>query len=454
MKIRIKDMPGRISGLWKSLVRRGKDRKISFALKTTAVYTMLFGVILVIVTAAAAASFTSYSMQSDNLERAASFLLSRLDDPRAGQFDFESFAEINKVYIEIASRDGVIASYGQAPGGGGRYLQTIRHLDKPNLRNVMIKVVSTERQQWSFGGIPQAGFVAVVLLLLAAAAAFGSLKTKQMLKPVYTMTQTARSITANDLSVRIHTENSNDELQELAETFNGMLDRLEESYEQQNRFVSDASHELRTPLSVISGYANLLRRWGSGDKNVLNESVEKIVEETGYMQQLVNRLLFLARADKRTQRVCPERFSLSELLDEIAKETRMIDSRHTLSVKVQNGIFLTADRALLKQAVRAVLDNSIKYTPAGGDIGIVCAAENGTVHLTVKDTGIGISEKDLPHIFDRFYKADEARTRSAGGCGLGLSIVRWIVERHGGRIEVSSTPGSGTSFHIFLPQNE
>lgn len=444
--------------------REARRIRIPFAFKTAAVYTLLFSLILVAVVVGLTSAYTTYAVRSQNLDKLASFVAGRYERPklpgpgadsRSSDFDtdpetgLKSFAEANRVYIEIKDTDtGRVAFYGDAGINVAGHMESVRRVNAPT-RHLMIRVVSSDHP--GLNGLSVGGFIALIVLLLLLSAVFGGVLIRRMLKPVYDMTKTARSITASDLSTRIDTVDSHDEFRELAETFNGMLDRIQESYEKQNRFVSDASHELRTPLSVVSGYANLLRRWGSGNPDVLDESVQKIIEETGNMQQLVDRLLFLARADRKTQHVRFERFSVTEMMKEILEETRMIDEDHRLTERIEEGVFLTADHALLKQALRAIVDNSIKYTPRGGDITISCRERGGRVELEVADTGIGISEKDLPHIFDRFYKADEARTRGKGSSGLGLSIAKWIVERHRGEIRVESKPGQGTRFTVCLP---
>lgn len=427
-----------------------KRCKASIVFKTAMVYVVMFGIVLVIAASVMSAAFVSYSAHSEELERTMSFVVSRLQSPAGQLFDFEEFAQFSKTMIEISDvRTHEMVRFGEEITDVSEKMQTVRRIDRPDL-HLMIKVVSTEYANAPFEGGIGIAYAFALAGLLIAAILLGSLSTKKLLHPVYVMTQTARSITASDLSVRIDEGNSNDELDELARTFNEMLDRLEEAYRKQNRFVSDASHELRTPLSVISGYANLLRRWGSEDPVVLEESVTKIIEETDNMQQLVERLLFLARVDQQTQAINPELFNVSELMSQITKETRLIDDSHTLCEQIDPGVTLTADRALILQAVRAIVENSMKYTPPGGTITLSCRAEGTQVCLSVADTGIGIEEKDLPYIFDRFYKADEARSRQAGGTGLGLSIVKWIVERHGGEIRVSSIPDHGTEFHILI----
>ncbi len=452
--------------------RRGagaKEIRIPFAFKTAAIYTLLFSLILVAVVVGLTSSYTAYTVRSQSLDRLASFIAGRYERPRlpspngssashAPKFEddtetsLENFAQANRVYIEIKNTDtGEVTTYGNSSINVAGHLETVRRVGTPS-RHWMIRVVSNENL--GFAGLPRGAFVSIMALLLLVSAVFGGMLIRKMLRPVYDMTQTARSITANDLSKRINTVDSHDEFRELAETFNGMLDRIQESYEKQNRFVSDASHELRTPLSVVSGYANLLRRWGSENPEVLEESVQKIIEETDNMQQLVNRLLFLARADRNTQHVHFERFNVTETAREVAEETRMIDEDHTLEDVIEEDVFLVADHALLKQALRAMVDNSMKYTPPGGTISISCRDRGGRVELEVADTGVGISNKDLPHIFDRFYKADGARTRGRVSSGLGLSIVKWIVERHRGTIRVESEPGQGTKFTVFLPKQQ
>ena len=440
-----------------------KRIRVSFAFKTAAIYTLFFSVVLVAVVAGLTSAYTAHSVRLQNVNRLAGFVAERFNRPQppdshSAEFEqdpedgLENFAQANQIYIELTDNDtGEITSYGDASIDVKGHMSAIHQSNTPT-HHMMIRVVSNE--DLGFTEISIGMFIGLIILLLLLFAAFGGLLIRRMLRPVYDMTSAARSITANDLSTRIETVDSHDEFRELAETFNDMLDRIQDSYEKQNRFVSDASHELRTPLSVVSGYANLLRRWGSKNPDVLAESVEKILEETGNMQQLVERLLFLTRTDRKTQPVHFEEFSMTEMMRDIEEETRMIDQDHTLTSSIQDHVILTADHALLKQAVRAMVENSMKYTPSGGTISIACRRRGDHVELQIADTGIGIAEKDLPHIFDRFYKADEARTREKGSSGLGLSIAKWIVERHRGTIQVESQLGSGTIFTVHLPMRQ
>jgi signal transduction histidine kinase len=260
------------------------------------------------------------------------------------------------------------------------------------------------------------------------------------------------SINAAKLDTRISVEETEDELQSLASAINSMLDRINESYRSQIRFVSDASHELRTPISVIEGYANLLDRWGKNDEKTLQEGINAIKDEASNMKGLVEQLLFLARGDNNSMHLQMESFDLSDLANDVLRETKMIDSGHDFNSHSQN-VLIYADKGLIKQALRILMDNAIKYSNAGGKITISVIPKDDVALLTVKDEGIGISPDAVPYIFDRFYRADQSRTKKTGGTGLGLSIAKWIAERHAGHMEVLSREGFGTKISIAIPVN-
>lgn len=279
----------------------------------------------------------------------------------------------------------------------------------------------------------------------------GSRASKKFLSPVYTMTETVKEISISALDKRLDVRGSKNELKDLAKTFNDMLDRIQLSVEQQNQFVSDASHELRTPISVIQGYANLLDRWGKDDKEILDESIEAIKSESENMKALIEKLLFLARGDKNTQKVEKQNFMLNELIDEILKETKMIDTKHNIQGDHNDVLEISADKKLIKEALRIFIDNSIKYTPEGEIIRLDSYKKDNSAVITVSDSGMGISSEDLPHIFDRFYRADKSRTKTSGGTGLGLTIAKWIVGKHSGEIQVWSKVDIGTIIKITLP---
>jgi signal transduction histidine kinase len=274
--------------------------------------------------------------------------------------------------------------------------------------------------------------------------------TKNVLYPIAEVTKMTKEIKAQNLNLRLNVTNAKDELKELIITFNGMMDRIENAYNKQNQFVSDASHELRTPISVIQGYARMLERWGKEDPEVLQESIEAIRNESGNMKELVDKLLFIARNDKDTLILTKEKFSLSEMMEELVKETRMVDEQHTIEGTVEPEIEINGDRNRIKQAMRIFVDNAQKYTEPGKTIAIGLKREGKTAILSVKDGGCGIAAKDLPNVFDRFFRADESRDRNKGGHGLGLSIAKIIVLRHGGKINVRSKVGEGSIFSIIL----
>lgn len=278
--------------------------------------------------------------------------------------------------------------------------------------------------------------------------------TKKMFMPIKEIIESAKNITGNKLDQRIISSDSYDDLKELSDTFNQMMDRIQSSHDKQKQFVSDASHELRTPISVIQGYINMLDRWGKDDKKILDESIEAIKNESKDMERLVNSLLFLARIDKNTQNLEKEEFRVDELIVELVKETSMIDTNHIIKNSNTENIIINADRALIKQAIRVFIQNSIKYTPENGEITLDSYSKGNSIYILIKDTGMGISKEDLPNVFNRFFRADSSRAKNTGGVGLGLSIAKWIIDFHGGIIDLRSVEGVGTKVIIRLPYKE
>ncbi|MCS3916200.1 heavy metal sensor kinase [Caldanaerobacter subterraneus subsp. tengcongensis MB4] len=277
----------------------------------------------------------------------------------------------------------------------------------------------------------------------------GYFVTKRALRPVDYMIKEVKDIDAKGLNKRLKVYGEEDELTRLAKTFNDMLDRLEESFARQNRFVSDASHELRTPISVIKGYIDMLDRWGKDDREVLEEGIKAIKKETLEMESLVEKLLFLAKGDDRSIKLERESFDLKEIAEEVVREIKLIYEGKNVSLKGEN-VRINADKKLIKEVLRILLDNAAKYTSKNGNIEIEIGSGD-EAYIKVKDDGIGIPEEDLPYIFERFYRVDKARSKDTGGTGLGLSIAKWIVEEHGGVIGVKSEVGKGTEFTVMLP---
>lgn len=241
-----------------------------------------------------------------------------------------------------------------------------------------------------------------------------------------------------------------EDLQGIEAAMNNLLIRMRDSYRQQARFVNDASHELRTPIAVIEGYANMLARWGREDEKVLDESITAIQHESEHMKHLVEQLLFLARGDSGKTKLTMEAVSLKALMQEVYEESLMIDEAHRYRFcPPEADVMVQADTMMLKQAVRILVDNAAKYTNKGDEIVLGCGVEKGgKPYLQVQDTGIGMVEQDVEHMFERFYRADDVR--SYEGTGLGLSIAKWIVDKHRGHFEILSRTELGTRIRIYF----
>ncbi len=266
------------------------------------------------------------------------------------------------------------------------------------------------------------------------------------------LTGVINNIDTKEIDKGISIEQTQNELKDLARAINDMLSRISQSYQAQVRFVSDASHELRTPISVIQGYANLLDRWGKNDPKTLEESIQAIKSETENMKALVEQLLFLARGDSENLPLQKTLIDMCKLGEEIIDEAKLIDSNHRFKVDFKPPVFTKADPQLMKQAVRILIDNSMKYTPESEEISLRIFAKEGKTYIQVQDKGIGIKPEEVPRIFDRFYRSAEARGGKSSGAGLGLSIAKWIIEKHEGKFEVTSRVDIGTRITIELPR--
>ncbi len=275
--------------------------------------------------------------------------------------------------------------------------------------------------------------------------------TKRILRPIEAISRTARNISINDLSQRIDTSGTNDELKELARTINSMVDRLERSVEKQKQFISDASHELRTPIAVIQGYTRMLERWGKKDPAILDESIEAISTEADNMRRLFEQLLTLAQADSSQTLPECELFSLRPLIEETVRDFQLIAPSHRFEIPSMTDNEVYAERASIQQLLRILLDNCVKYTPQEGLITVKAMQTDTRTIIEISDTGVGIAPEDLPRIFDRFYRSEKSRSKEMGGTGLGLSIAQRIAEIHGGVIEVNSEIGKGTTVKVVLP---
>ncbi len=269
-----------------------------------------------------------------------------------------------------------------------------------------------------------------------------------MLNPIRKMSDKIDDITSENLSERLEEIDTQDEIRELTDRINEMLDNLEGSFTRQAHFVSDASHELKTPIAVIQGYSNLLKRWGAKDPAILEEGIEAISRESDNMKRIVEQLLLLAKLGKFSMN--STRFNLCEVLDDMVDGYRVVNTTHKITFNGDAEITVDTDKNMLLESVRTLVDNAIKYTPAGGEIRVSSFLEGEKAVIRVTDTGIGISAEDLPKVFDRFYRCDKARGRESGSSGLGLTIAKSIVEMMGGKIFVESEVGKGSTFTIEL----
>ncbi len=302
------------------------------------------------------------------------------------------------------------------------------------------------------------------IMALLIALGLGWLVSGQALRPLERLTRTAEHIgAALDFNRRVEYTGPPDEVGRLAATFNGMLDRLQGAYADvqdsahrleaaltaQQRFVADASHELRTPLTAIRGNAELLERVPNMDPEDRQASIDQIANEAQRMSRLVNDLLALARADAG-QHLRKEPVAIAPLVAEAEAAARHLPGGQRLQIAGPPAeAVVLGDGDHLRQLLLILLDNGLKYTPPDGRVTLSSVVRDGQVEISVADTGIGIPPEALPLIFDRFYRADPART--AGGTGLGLAIAGWIVSEHGGQIRVESAPNAGSTFTVVLP---
>ena len=305
-----------------------------------------------------------------------------------------------------------------------------------------------------------ASLLAVEFVALTVACVLIPDRTYKRLTPLFSITDAAQALKNIDITdskltedgeqLEIHT--GKEELAGIEDAVNDLLRRTISSYRSQIRFVSDASHELRTPIAVIRGYADMLERWGSEDKEILSESISSIKSEAENMSRLVENLLFLARGDSGRAVLRFETLDMNALVCDIYNEFVMIDKTHTFSLDLRIDARAYADPSLMKQCLRILADNAVKYSPEDTEIILRLREYDGShFAVEVQDRGIGIKPEEAGKIFDRFYRSDPARNRRSGGYGLGLSIAKWIADKHSGFFEVLSYENLGTRISLILP---
>ncbi|MBH5317450.1 histidine kinase [Paenibacillus sp. GSMTC-2017] len=282
----------------------------------------------------------------------------------------------------------------------------------------------------------------------------GRLLARGLMKPLQSMNETIRKVKQNGLKERMSPGLANDDISSLKIMFNEMMDQVERSFHQQKQFVEDASHELRTPIAIIEGHLALLRRWGKNDPKVLEESLQISMTELVRLKKLVEDLLTLSRAEKlnsvRVEEYCSDPM---EVISEAVKKRAVVhpDFHFKLELEYFQLITLRISDMQLEQIIQILLDNAIKYSGNSKNIVILTSRSNGDAILTIKDYGIGISEQDLPFVWDRFYRADKSRNGSSEGYGLGLSIAKQLAVSLQGDVRLMNNPEGGTSALLVLP---
>jgi len=287
---------------------------------------------------------------------------------------------------------------------------------------------------------------------------FGYLLTAWSLKPVVGITRTAAKLGSDDLNVRLKLPAANDEIRELSSTFNGMLDRLQDTFDRMKRFAGDVSHELRTPLTVLRGEAEFALR-KERDSESYRQTLEIIVRESLNMTTIVEDLLLLARTQSKSVAMEWELVEFKQIIDPLVDSTKAVFDEKNITLKVSQDspsdhpTFYTS-HGYLNLALKNLLLNAVKHSPKGSEIKLESSSTISTVSFAIIDPGEGIPKESLPYIFDTFYRADTARNRGSGGVGIGLSLAQALVSLHNGTIEVESELGVGTTFKVTIPREK
>lgn len=445
-------------------------KKISH--KLTIVYALLFFVALVCVNAATLLSIGYYMSQSsiqqlELIDNAIKNEITALEDIQ--QIDFKNIAQMtDNVDINLIVDGQNVYSTGESSNlpklttlnnkatkftefGEKEILYFSDQLTLADGRILDILIIKDMDNEWGYLYVLAGIMIVMDAIILLISILVGYVISKKALNPIDKITSQAKQISASDLTKRIKIDGADDELTRLADTFNDFISRIQYSYDKQNQFTMDASHELATPLAVIKGYTDLIDRWGKNDPEILDEGIQSIKKELTNMTQLLDTLLFVAKSDNEMLKLEKKVFWLNELIEEVVKESNLVTEDHFINYHNKEIISIEADKRLIKQMLRALIDNSIKYTPLKGKIEINSQKAKKHALISVSDTGVGIPKDELPHIFDRFYRVDKARSREFGGTGLGLSIVKWIIDMHGGSIVAESEIGKGTKMTVSLP---
>lgn len=292
-----------------------------------------------------------------------------------------------------------------------------------------------------------------LLIVIIFMLTLGKTATKKALAPLQGIADAVKDISEENLSMDIESVENENEVDSLIIALKSMLVRLNIAFEEQNRFVSDVSHELRIPITIIQGYLDIIQTWGKNDQKMMDESLESIYTETANMKELVEKLLLLQNLGSGNYHFEMEKLEVNPFLQKLTFETTLLTSEHEVSSKLsKDDIFVFADKSLLSQAIRSIIDNCIKYTNPGGEINISSWKERHKIYIQISDTGSGIAKEHLKKVKERFYRVDSARTKKTGGSGLGLSIVNAIITAMSGELVIKSELNKGSKFIIVFPR--
>lgn len=398
--------------------------------------------------------------------------MSEADEDIWNQIYQHALLNPKKTLIEVTDKKGAVIFRSFTVGGdslpvGEAPLNTIQTATVRSERGEDLRVASTStKRNKIYVAYPLAEvrelldnlfsiYLILIPIVLAISVAGGWLFAYSSLRPVDNIIRTVQKITAHNLDQKIPGHYVNDEIGRLVSTFNGMIVRLRQSFDQVRQFSLDSSHELRTPLTILRGEIELALRKPK-DNEEYRRVLASILEEVIRLSAIIENLFMLSKADSGQDEIhFKDEIHLDELMAEIYEDSEMLALKKNISVKYSPGVKLSisGDRVRLRQLMLNLVDNAIKYTHENGHVYLSLDKDGNFARITVRDTGIGIPAEDHARIFDRFYRVDKARSRELGGSGLGLSIAKWVAEIHKGRIEVESETGTGSIFSVYLPLN-
>src|SRR6266571_4326444 len=367
----------------------------------------------------------------------------------AGALSSHSFQR----FLDASSRTERL--FGNVKGGEDGYRGFARHFSSDGKTYILVILQSLHPQEEMLEEVTST-FAWVIPIAIVLASVGGYFLARKSLAPVVAMSRQAGRIGAVNLHERLAVQNDKDELGHLARSFNSLLDRLSQSFERQQRFMADASHELRTPVAILRGEAEIALSQQARSPAEYQESLSVLHHEAERLTRIVEDLFTLTRADAGQYPLQPRDFYLDELIAECVHSARTLAMAKKISLAFDGAAEcpIHADESLLRRMLLNLLDNAIKYTPEDGRVTVACHRNGQEYALSIADTGIGIPAELRPRIFERFFRADKARSRAesdGGGAGLGLAISRWIAEAHQGRLELTCSDSTGSTFTAYLP---